>query len=97
MVDRAGAESNPDRIRRFPLSQDLPLAVRQLLLLHLLHRILQGEVRRISGQVQQAARVPTRGMQSGRLLHGGLPPVGYHLHRKAGLELIHVFFQFKLS
>ncbi len=84
MVDRTGAEPDPDRVRRLPLPQDLPPAIRQLLLLHLLHRVLQGEVCWISGQVQQAARLQARGMQSGRLLHGGLSAVGNHLHRKTG-------------
>ena len=54
--DRPGAAPDADRARRRPLAQDLPPPVRQLLRLHLLHRLRQGELRRLPGGVQQALR-----------------------------------------
>jgi hypothetical protein len=45
MADGKGTLAHSDRVRRFPDAQDLPAAVRQLLRVHILHRLLQGQVR----------------------------------------------------
>ena len=56
VADRPRAEPDADGVRRQPQPEDLPAAVRQLLRLHLLHRLLQGEVCRLPGEIQQIPR-----------------------------------------
>ena len=62
VADGDGTEPDPDRVRRLTFPQDLPAPVRQLLLIHLLHRFLKGQVRGISGTLQQVVQLQTGGV-----------------------------------
>ena len=52
--------SDPVRFRRQPDVQSVHFSIYQLLLLHLLHRVLQGQVRGIPGQLQTHLREPEK-------------------------------------
>lgn len=84
--DGDGVPAHTNGVRRLADAEDLPAAVRELLRVHLLHRVLQGQVHRVAEAVQQDLRQPAGRMRPRRLPAGALHPAGHHHGRQAGHE-----------
>ena len=86
VVDRDGGTEDAEPIRRQPDAQDLLAAVCQLLLVHFLHRLLQGQGYWAAGGISSDIRVAARGMRAWWVSVRAICPTRYHHDRETSDE-----------